>query len=349
MKVLVTGIAGFIGFHLSRKLSQIGHHVIGVDNLNNYYDVKLKLDRLKELGFVDSPILDNQIMISQKFENLEFMKIDIGNKESTDHLFNKYSFDAVINLAAQAGVRYSLSNPQAYIDSNIIGFANILESCKNHSVKNLVYASSSSVYGMNGTIPFHTSQSVDHPISLYAASKKSNELMAHVYSHLFDIQTTGLRFFTVYGPWGRPDMASFIFTRAILEGKSIQVFNNGEMMRDFTYIDDIISGIIQVLNNPAKSNEKWDNTKPDPASSSAPYRVFNIGNSKPIMLLEFISLIEKKLQKKAIIELMPMQPGDVQSTYADITTLKEHFDYHPKTEVEEGIGNFVDWYLSYYK
>ena len=332
MKILVTGAAGFIGFHVSHTLLQRGDEVVGLDNLNDYYDVDLKKARLSQL-------------VSQP--RFTFSKADLADKQAVDGLFTHHQFDAVINLAAQAGVRYSLENPHAYIDSNIVGFMNVLECCRHHETGHLVYASSSSVYGLNTTMPFSIHDNVDHPISLYAASKKSNELMAHTYSHLYGMPTTGLRFFTVYGPWGRPDMALFLFTKAIEEGKPIEVFNNGQMSRDFTYIDDIVDGLVRVLDKPATANEQWDSDQPDPGTSPAPYRLFNIGNNNPVSLLDFIEKIENALGKQAIKQMMPIQPGDVASTYADIDDLAEYAGYRPRTSIDEGIENFVNWYRAY--
>ena len=332
MHILVTGAAGFIGYHLSEKLLSRGDAVTGLDNLNDYYDVSLKEARLARL---------------QTRPEFTFVKADLQDRAAMEALFSDNDFDAVINLAAQAGVRYSLENPHTYIDSNIVGFTNILECCRHHSIGHLVYASSSSVYGMNSAMPFSVHDNVDHPVSLYAASKKANELMAHTYSHLFGIPTTGLRFFTVYGPWGRPDMALFLFTKAILAGEPIKVFNNGNMQRDFTYIDDIVEGIIRVTDQPATANTAWDSAYPDPGTSSAPYRLYNIGNSKPVLLTDFIEAIEKALGQTAKRELLPMQPGDVAATYADIEDLIEDVDYRPQTTVQDGINNFVAWYLKH--
>ena len=332
MQILVTGAAGFIGYHLSEKLLARGDRVIGLDNLNDYYDVSLKEARLERLRCQD---------------HFTFVKADLRDRDALNELFEATRFDAVINLAAQAGVRYSLENPHAYIDSNVIGFTNILECCRHHRIGHLVYASSSSVYGMNGSMPFSVHDNVDHPISLYAATKKANELMAHTYSHLYDIPTTGLRFFTVYGPWGRPDMALFLFTDAILKGEPIKVFNNGEMQRDFTYIDDIVEGIIRVTDKPATPNPDWDSRHPDPGTSSAPYRLYNIGNNNPVSLMEFIGAIEQAIGKKAEKQLLPMQPGDVAATYADIDALIEAVDYHPRTPIQEGIDHFIEWYMSH--
>lgn len=332
MHILVTGAAGFIGYHLSEKLLARGDVVTGLDNLNDYYDVRLKEARLERL---------------RKHAAFQFTKADLQDLATLELLFSQNHFDVVINLAAQAGVRYSLENPHAYVQSNIAGFMNILECCRHQKTGHLVYASSSSVYGMNSAMPFSVHDNVDHPISLYAASKKANELMAHTYSHLYRIPTTGLRFFTVYGPWGRPDMALFLFTKAILAGEPIQVFNNGEMQRDFTYIDDIVEGIIRVADRPAIPNAEWDSGYPDPGTSSAPYRLYNIGNSKPVLLTDFIAAIEKALGKTAQKILLPMQPGDVAATYADIEDLIAAADYQPNTPVQTGINQFVAWYLDY--
>ena len=353
MKILVTGTAGFIGFHLAEKLLERGNEVIGIDNINDYYDVTLKYGRLQASGILSKiedgkEIKYNKSLQSSKYSKYKFIKLNLEDKKNIDTLFQTEKFDAVCNLAAQAGVRYSLENPMAYMDSNIIGFINILEACRNFDVKNLSYASSSSVYGLNEKQPFSTHDGVNHPISLYAASKKSNELMAHTYSHLFGIQTTGLRFFTVYGPWGRPDMAPIIFTKAIFENKPIKVFNYGDMQRDFTYVDDIVEGIIRVIDNPAKPNEKFDALNPDPASSSAPYRIYNIGNNAPVKLMDFIEALEEKIGKKAIKNMLPIQPGDVPSTYADVQDLINDMGYKPKTTIKEGINNFVDWYKNFY-
>jgi UDP-glucuronate 4-epimerase len=351
VKILITGTAGFIGSHLAIKLLQRGDEVVGLDNINDYYDQNVKYGRLQRGGIIDSledgkDIPYGEVLQSKTDTNYKFIKLNLEDKEGMNKLFETEKFDAVCNLAAQAGVRYSLTNPDAYMGSNIIGFMNILEVCRHYGVKNLSYASSSSVYGLNKELPFSTSHNVDHPISLYAASKKSNELMAHTYSHLFGISTTGLRFFTVYGPWGRPDMALFLFTKAALEGKSIDVFNNGEMLRDFTYIDDIVEGIIRVIDNPAKMNEKWDNV--DPSTSSAPYKVYNIGNNNPVKLMDFIEAIENKLGKKIEKNMMPLQAGDVPATYADVSDLVEDLDYKPATPVQDGINNFIDWYLEFF-
>tara|TARA_B100002052_G_scaffold58743_1_gene51736 strand:+ start:11013 stop:12050 length:1038 start_codon:yes stop_codon:yes gene_type:complete len=344
MNILVTGCAGFIGYHLTRELLMRGDTVIGVDNINEYYDVSLKYGRLKQLGInfkKDSTFVAN--------ENLVFHKIDISQKDKLEELFKDYQLDAVCNLAAQAGVRYSLSHPDSYIKSNIDGFLNILECCRNYEVKNLSYASSSSVYGLNENYPFSVGDNVDHPISLYAATKKSNELMAHTYSHLFGINTTGLRFFTVYGPWGRPDMALFKFTKAAFSDEEIEIYNNGEMERDFTYVSDIIKGLIAVVDNPAKIDAEWNPVDPTAESSSAPYRIYNIGNNNPVNLMEFVSTLEEAIGKKIRKKYLPLQPGDVTRTYANVDSLEKDFDYRPQTDIRKGISEFVDWYRSFYE
>ena len=348
MKILVTGAAGFIGFHLSKSLIDRGDEVIGLDAVNDYYDVRVKYGRLQELGIEKIQITYNHIVKSGKYPTFSFIKLNLEDKENLEKLFEQEKFVKVVNLAAQAGVRYSLTHPHAYIQSNIVGFLNILENCKNHETKHLTYASSSSVYGLNENQPFSTHESVNHPISLYAASKKSNELMAHTYSHLYSLPTTGLRFFTVYGPWGRPDMALFLFTKAILEGKPIDVFNYGEMQRDFTYIDDIVKGIVLVNDSPAQPNPDWDGKNPDPATSKAPYKVYNIGNNSPVKLMDYIEAIEKKLGKKAEKNMLPLQPGDVPSTCADVSDLVKNFNYKPSTSVQEGIDKFIDWYVKFF-
>jgi UDP-glucuronate 4-epimerase len=340
--ILVTGAAGFIGYHLSKQLLDRGDRVIGIDNLNSYYDVTLKESRLKLL--TDSPGEG----LRQR-ENFTFHKIDLADREGIDRLFALYNFEIVVNLAAQAGVRYSLTNPRAYIDSNITGFSNILEGCRHHAVKHLVYASSSSVYGANTKMPFAVTDNVDRPISLYAATKKSNELMAHTYSHLYKIPTTGLRFFTVYGPWGRPDMAPILFTEAILAGKSIDVFNYGKMRRDFTYIDDIVEGVLRVMQSIPQPNPELTEDDLDPNRSKAPYKLYNIGNSQPIELLTFIEILETCLGKTANKNFLPLQAGDVVATYADVTSLMADVGFQPKTSLQEGIAQFVNWYLEYYK
>ena len=332
MKILVTGAAGFIGYHLVQSLLKDGHEIIGLDNFNSYYDVNLKRARINQIH-------------NKKFSMFE---IDLVDNKSLESLFKKNDFDVVVNLAAQAGVRYSLTNPEKYIESNIIGFTNILEACRHNKIPNLVYASSSSVYGMNSEVPFDEDHSVDHPVSLYAATKRSNELMAHTYSHLFDLPTTGLRFFTVYGPWGRPDMALFLFTKAILDEEPIQVFNDGKMIRDFTYIDDIVSGVKGAILNSSKVAES-DNLKLKPSISSAPYRIFNLGNNQPVTLENFINAIEASTGKKAIKEYLPMQPGDVKKTFANIDKAGESLGFVPSTSIEEGVKKFVDWYIEYYE
>ena len=333
MKILVTGTAGFIGNHLALQLLERGDEVIGVDNLNDYYDVNLKLARLQRI---------------EDHERYVHSKVDIADRETMAEIFEKHQPQRVVNLAAQAGVRYSLINPHAYIESNIVGFTNILEGCRHNQVEHLVYASSSSVYGANEAMPFSVHDNVDHPLSLYAASKKANELMAHTYSHLYRLPTTGLRFFTVYGPWGRPDMALFLFTRAILDGEPIKVFNYGNHRRDFTYIDDIVEGIIRTLDNPAQANPDWTGKNPDPGTSKAPWRVYNIGNQQPVELMKYITILEEKLGKTAQKELLPMQPGDVPDTYANVDALIEDVGYQPGTPIEVGIENFVQWYRSFY-
>ncbi len=349
MKILITGTAGFIGYHLVKRLVNEEHQIVGLDNINDYYDVNLKYARLKESGINEEEIEYNSLIKSNKFENYSFVKLNLEDRENITRLFENEKFDIVCNLAAQAGVRYSIENPFAYIDSNINGFINVLEGCRHNKVKNLVYASSSSVYGLNKKMPFSTDNNVDHPVSLYAATKKSNELMAHSYSNLYKIPTTGLRFFTVYGPWGRPDMAYFKFTESIINDRSIDVYNFGEMKRDFTYIDDIIEGVYKTLFSITKGNPKWDGEKPNPAYSKAPFRMYNIGNNKPVKLMDFISVIEKEIGKKAKINMLPMQPGDVEATWADTEALEKDFGYKPDTSIEVGIKKFVKWYLKYYK
>jgi UDP-glucuronate 4-epimerase len=333
-KILITGAAGFIGFHLSKLLLKASYQVIGLDNLDDYYDPKLKEDRLS---------------ILQKHNKFSFYKIDLKDKPSVDDIFSKYKPDFVINLAAQAGVRYSIDNPYAYVDSNLIGFMNILEACRHYPVKHLLYASSSSVYGGNKVAPFSTNHNVDHPVSLYAATKKSNELMAHTYSHLYGIPTTGLRFFTVYGPWGRPDMAYFSFTKNIIEGDPIKVFNHGKMERDFTYIDDIVEGVYKLIPLAPKANKEWDESKDDLSTSFAPYKIYNIGNNQPVELMKFINVLEDKIGKEAEKIYMEMQPGDVYRTYADVSDLEKNIDFKPGTSIEDGLGKFVNWYRDYYK
>ncbi|HEX8332423.1 MAG TPA: NAD-dependent epimerase [Segetibacter sp.] len=349
MKILVTGTAGFIGYHLAAKLLKRGDDVTGLDSINDYYDVNLKNNRLKSHGIDAEGIKYNTLIKSDLFNSYSFIQLQLEDKQQLQSLFEQQKFDVVVNLAAQAGVRYSLSHPDAYINSNIVGFTNILESSRHSKVKHLVYASSSSVYGLNENVPFSTSDNVDHPMSLYAASKKSNELMAHVYSHLFSIPTTGLRFFTVYGPWGRPDMALFLFTKAILNNKPIDVFNHGNMVRDFTYVDDIVEGIIRVIDNPPAENANWDAKDPEPSTSIAPYKIYNIGNNSPVKLVDFIEAIEDELGVKAIKEMKPLQPGDVPATFADVSDLVSNLNYKPNTSIKTGIKNFIDWYKKYYK
>lgn len=346
MKILVTGIAGFIGFHLAKKLIVEGHHVIGLDNINNYYDVQLKFDRLAQLGISRDDALSETLI---ETPSLSFINVSLSNTTKILHLFKEQKFDVVCHLAAQAGVRYSLENPHSYVESNLVGFLNILEGCRHNSVKHLVYASSSSVYGLNEKMPLSTLDSVDHPVSLYAATKKSNELMAHSYSHLYRLPTTGLRFFTVYGPWGRPDMSPILFASAIKEGRPIKVFNYGKMMRDFTYIDDIVQGIENVLFSPAEPDVSWSGLDPKASSSNAPYRVYNIGNSTPVDLMHFITTIEKEMGRTTEKVLLPLQPGDVLKTYADISDLAIKFNYLPQTDINIGLNKFVNWFKKYYK
>ena len=334
MKILVTGSAGFIGSMFSIKLLERGDEVVGIDNHNNYYDPEIKNDRLKLL---------------KKYKNYKHYKIDLNDYDKLSDIFKTFKFNKVVNLAAQAGVRYSIQNPLIYINSNILGFSHILENCRHNKVEHLVYASTSSVYGANTKMPFSEHDSVSHPLSLYAASKLSNELMAHSYSYLYNLPTTGLRFFTVYGPWGRPDMALFKFTKAILEGKSIDVFNNGNHTRDFTFIDDIVNGVIKTLDDTATMNPKWNSNQPDPATSKAPWRIYNIGNNNPVKLMEYISALEKMLNKKAKINFLPLQKGDVPDTYANVDNLKQKFNYKPSTSVIDGVSKFVKWYKDYYK
>lgn len=349
MRILVTGTAGFIGFHLVQRLIARGDEVFGLDSINDYYDINLKYSRLKETGIQKENIEYGVLTASSIYSNYHFIKLNLEDREAVYKLFADHKFDAVCNLAAQAGVRYSIQNPLAYVDSNIVGFMNILEACRHHKVSHLVYASSSSVYGLNEEMPFSTSHNVDHPISLYAASKKSNELMAHTYSYLYNIPTTGLRFFTVYGPWGRPDMALFLFTKAITEGKPIDVYNNGNMQRDFTYIDDIVEGVVRVIDKIPTSDKNWKGVKPNPSTSVAPYKLFNIGNSNPVKLMDFIDAIENSLGKKAKKNFLPLQAGDVPSTWADVEDLWTNVGFKPSTSIQHGISNFVSWYGDYYK
>ena len=333
-KILVTGAAGFIGYHLSKRLLANGEQVVGFDNVNSYYSVQLKQDRLRQL---------------ESIPDFRFVKASLEDRATIEQLFRTERFEVVVNLAAQAGVRYSLENPHAYIDSNIVGFTNILEGCRHHGVKHLVYASSSSVYGANTTMPFSVHHNVDHPVSLYAATKKANELMAHTYSSLYGLPTTGLRFFTVYGPWGRPDMALFLFTKAILEGKPIDVFNNGKMQRDFTYVDDIVEGLVRLIDVIPGGNSAWSSASPDPGSSYAPYRLYNIGNNSPVELIRFIEVLEGCLGRTAEKRFLPIQAGDVPATYADVEDLMREVGFRPATSIEEGIRRFVDWYRNYYR
>ena len=340
MKILVTGAAGFIGFYVSKVLLEKGHHVVGLDNINDYYDVNLKYSRLSELGIKKGEASSfNKLSNSASFPSFSFVRIDLENREALPNLFANENFDVVCNLAAQAGVRYSLENPEAYVDSNLVGFLNILECCRNYNIKHLVYASSSSVYGLNKKVPFSTDDNVDHPISLYAATKKSNELMAHTYSHLFKIPTTGLRFFTVYGPWGRPDMAMFLFTDAIINNKPIKVFNYGKMERDFTYIDDIVEGVVRIIEH--HNDARIKNNKL--------YKVYNIGNNNSVKLLDFIKEIEVNLGIEAQKNMLPIQPGDVERTWANVDELIKDYNYQPNTSIQEGVKAFVGWYKSYYK
>jgi len=333
-KTLITGVAGFIGFHLAQRLLTDGHEIVGIDNVNDYYDVGLKEARLAEL---------------KNHKGFAFERVDLVDKTAVDKIFETNAPRGVVHLAAQAGVRYSLQNPYAYLDSNITGFLNILEACRHFMPRHLIFASSSSVYGANKKIPFSTHDNVDHPLALYAASKKANELMAHAYASLYNIPSTGLRFFTVYGPYGRPDMALFLFTKAILEGKPIDVYNFGRMQRDFTFVSDIVESIARLLPKPPAGDPDWDAQHPDPSTSFAPYRLFNIGNNQPVDLLQFIEVLEEKLGQKAIKNFLPMQPGDVEATYADVADLEEAVNFRPSVSIEEGIGKFVDWYRSYYK
>jgi UDP-glucuronate 4-epimerase len=348
MTYLVTGAAGFIGYHLCQRLLERGDTVVGLDILNDYYDPSLKYARLAQLGIEGGQIQQNTLVHSTTKPHFRFVQLALEDTEALMALFAAEKFDRVCNLAAQAGVRYSIDNPRAYIDSNIVGFANILEGCRHHGVKHLAYASSSSVYGLNEQLPFSTRDNVDHPISLYAATKKSNELMAHTYSHLFGLPSTGLRFFTVYGPWGRPDMALFLFTKAILAGEPIRVFNHGAMVRDFTYIDDIVEGVVRVLDHPPVGNADWNAAQPDPSASRAPYKIYNIGNQNPVQLMDFIGAIETALDRKATIDFQPLQAGDVPATYADVQDLVHDLQYKPDTTVQTGIAAFVSWYLQYY-
>ncbi len=349
MNIIVTGAAGFIGFHLANLLIESGYHVLGVDNINDYYDTGLKIDRLEYSGIKGTEIEYGKKITGSKNSLYSFIKCKLEDKQGIFRIFNDFNPDIVVNLAAQAGVRYSLTHPDTYISANIQGFLNVLEACRAYPVKHLLFASSSSVYGLNTGMPYSVHHHTDHPVSLYAASKKSNELMAHVYSHLYHIPSTGIRFFTVYGPWGRPDMALFIFTRAILNGETISVFNNGNMERDFTYIDDIVKGIHKMIYHPPAPFPEFNTLLPDPSVSAAPYRIYNIGNNRPVKLMDFIKAIENATGKKARIELMPLQPGDVQRTWADVNKLIEDFDYEPFTPIQTGVERFVSWYRKYYR
>ena len=346
-RLLVTGTAGFIGFHLVRSLFGSKYEIVGLDNINDYYDVDLKYSRLAETGISREKITYNKLIHSTISEKYKFIRLDLEDKDNLVKLFSELKFDRVVNLAAQAGVRYSFTNPDAYVGSNITGFLNILEACRHHPVEHLVFASSSSVYGLNKEMPFSVHSPADHPVSLYAASKKSNELMAHSYSHLFGIPASGLRFFTVYGPWGRPDMSLFIFVKAILEGKPINVHNEGRIERDFTYVTDIVKGVEKVLESPAGKTDIIEGEM-DPAISSAPYRLYNIGNSKPVKLMDFISAIEEFLGRKAVMNMIPIQPGEVVKTWADISDLENQFNYAPDTPIREGVRHFIEWYRSYF-
>jgi UDP-glucuronate 4-epimerase len=348
MKILVTGSAGFIGLHLAEKLLKDGFEVIGLDNLNKYYDPNLKAARLKVTGIEAEKATYNKFVLSSIYPNYRFINLNLEDPEGVSVLFKDENFDIVCNLAAQAGVRYSLESPYSYISSNVDGFLNLLEGCRNYPVKHFVYASSSSVYGLNGTMPLSTHGATDHPISLYAATKKTNELMAHSYSYLFNIPLTGLRFFTVYGPWGRPDMALFKFTKAILEGKPVDLYNQGNMMRDFTYVDDIVTGITKVLENPPERDAKWSNVQRDSSASVAPYRIYNLGNSSPVKLLDYLKAIENALSLTAIKNFLPLQAGDMIDTYADMLPMKNEMGYTPQTDLQYGVNQFVAWYRNYY-
>jgi UDP-glucuronate 4-epimerase len=348
MKILITGTAGFIGFHTARKMIQAGYEVVGLDSINDYYDVRLKYGRLAECGIDREAITYGRKVKSSRFDHYSFVQAKLEDRDAIRKLFEQERFTHVINLAAQAGVRYSLENPHAYTESNVSGFINILEGCRHSGVQHLVYASTSSVYGLNEKMPLSPHDPTEHPMTLYAATKKANEMMAHSYSHLFKLPTTGLRFFTVYGPWGRPDMALFLFTEAILKDEPIKLFNNGEMVRDFTYVDDIAEGVVRCALKPAQSNAFWNPQQPDIATSSAPYQIFNIGNSQPVRLIEYVNAIEKHLGKAARKEMLPMQLGDVPATHADVDDLVRYIDYKPATSIEAGVGKFIEWYRSFY-
>jgi UDP-glucuronate 4-epimerase len=348
MKILVTGAAGFIGSFVAERLAERGDEVVGLDSINDYYDVNIKYGRLQKAGIKPSSAAKGSLVRSSKYEDYWFIRMKLEDQQGIEKLFLREAFDMVCHLAAQAGVRYSIKDPYAYISSNIIGFQNILESCRNNSVKHLVYASSSSVYGLNENYPFSTHDNVDHPISLYAATKKSNELVAHTYSYLYSLPTTGLRFFTVYGPWGRPDMALFIFTKAILEGRPIDIFNMGKMKRDFTYVDDVVAGVVKVMDLVPNGDSSWSGKDPDPSRSPAPYRIYNIGNNSPVKLMDFIEAIENSLGRKAEKNFLPMQAGDVPATWAEVDDLVKDIDYGPGVEIQEGINRFIKWYLEYF-
>jgi UDP-glucuronate 4-epimerase len=347
-KILVTGAAGFIGAFVCKRLLERGDEVVGLDNINDYYDTSLKYGRLGFLG-IDGGVEWNRPVRGGKYENFRFVRMNLEDRKEMQGLFAGGDFEVVVNLAAQAGVRYSLKNPYAYFDSNIYGFLNVLEGCRNNGVRHLVYASSSSVYGLNGSVPFSEHDGIAHPVSMYAATKKADELMAHVYSHLYGLPTTGLRFFTVYGPWGRPDMSPFLFADAILHNRPIDVYNNGDMLRDFTYIDDIVEGVVRVIGRNPCAAAAWNADKPDPASSPAPYRIYNIGNSHPVKLMDFIRAIEEAIGHEARKNFMPMQPGDVYQTYADTTDLQADFGFKPETPLHDGVKETVDWFRRYYK
>lgn len=348
-KVLVTGSAGFIGFHTCLKLIENNFYVIGLDSINDYYDVNLKFSRLKLIGIEKNKIAYGKIVNSCQYNNLSFIQLNLEDKDCILNLFKEQKFDFVINLGAQAGVGYSINNPQAYINSNIFGFLNILECCRHFNIKHLIYASTSSVYGLNKKMPLTETDPVNHPLTLYSASKKSNELMAHSYSHLFNIPTSGLRFFTVYGTWGRPDMALFLFTKSILNNEPIKIFNNGDMVRDFTYVDDITESIVRLIHKAPKIDNNWNALTPDPSTSSAPYRILNIGNSAPISIMKYVEVIEKKIGRKAIKQFEPMRQGDIKETHANHTALEKLIEFKPQIKIEVGVNRFVDWYREYYK
>lgn len=349
MKILVTGAAGFIGSYVVKRLVQRGDEVVGLDNINDYYEVQLKYARLEQAGIVQGDIDWYKLVPSRKYLNYRFIRMKLEDRQAMQMLFANEGFERVCHLAAQAGVRYSIENPYAYIESNVDGFLNILEGCRHNKIGHLVYASSSSVYGLNGQVPFSETDGIAHPVSLYAATKKSNELMAHVYSHLYEIPSTGLRFFTVYGPWGRPDMSPFLFTDAIVHDRPLKVFNHGDMLRDFTYIDDIAEGVIRVIDQVPEPSDEWDGIVPDPSFSSCAYRIYNIGNSEPVPLMEFIGAIEKAAGKVAVKDYLPMQPGDVYQTNADTTKLEQVTGFKPSVNIKDGVRAYVNWYKSYYK